>query len=99
MKPVLRTFTEATSGIVTGMVSPASANAYVMAVSADKADTTSAYANPETGSFLMRTLLNSDYTFTFEAEGFNRATRHQVISLGQSVDFGVVEMTPLRIEF
>ena len=94
LKPVIRTFTEATSGVVTGTVLPASAKAYVMGVSKDLADTTSAYADEVTGKFLLRMLKESDYTITIQANGFKTVTRTEAVELGKSKDLGTINLTP-----
>ncbi len=94
LKPVIRTFTEATSGVVTGTVLPASAKAYVMGVSKDLADTTSAYVDEVTGKFLLRMLQESDYTITIQANGYNTITRTEAVEVGKSKDLGTINLTP-----
>ena len=52
LKPVIRTFTEATSGAIKGNVQPLSANAAVFAISG--ADSLSALPDPVSGNYLIR---------------------------------------------
>lgn len=65
LKPVIRTYTEATSGAIEGVVSPANANAYVMAISASE-DTVGTYADTTSGEFIIGGLDAGDYMIKFE---------------------------------
>jgi len=55
LKPVIRTFTQATSGAIEGTVVPVKAKPYVMAIS-EAEDTFATYADTVTGYFLLRAI-------------------------------------------
>ena len=63
LKPVIRTYTEATSGAISGVISPADALPYVMAVS--NGDTLGSYAG-EDGHSLLKGIPEGTYSILFE---------------------------------
>jgi hypothetical protein len=63
LKPVIRTFSEANSGAVSGVVSPADATPYIMAVL--NSDTLGSYAG-EDGRFLLKGIPEGTYSILFE---------------------------------
>ena len=65
LKPVIRTYTEASSGAIKGSVTPVEAKPYIMAISA-KNDTLGTYADEETGFFLIRGVEAGDYDVEFK---------------------------------
>ncbi|MBR8535364.1 DUF4382 domain-containing protein [Carboxylicivirga sediminis] len=95
LKPVIRTFTEATSGAIKGSVTPVEATPYIMAVSADEEDTVGTYADTETGFFMLRGVEPGSYTITVQpAEGYLETTLEDV-----KVEFGqVTELETITIE-
>ena len=93
LKPVIHTFTEGTSGVITGTVLPANANAYVLGISKDLSDTTSAYANAVTGRFILCMLKESEYTITIQSAEYNTVTRSETIKFGKVKDFGTINLT------
>ncbi|TLX76520.1 DUF4382 domain-containing protein [Labilibacter sediminis] len=60
LKPVIRTFTEATSGAIEGNIIPVESRPYIHAITAEN-DTFSTYADEETGYFLIRALPEDVY--------------------------------------
>jgi len=54
LKPVIRTYNEATSGAIEGVVMPAVANSYIMAITTDEIDTLGTYAETTTGYFMFQ---------------------------------------------
>ncbi len=64
LKPVIRTFTKAITGAIRGIVSPADASPYVMAVM--DGDTTGTYAGDD-GKFFLKALPGGTYRVLFDA--------------------------------
>ena len=89
LKPVIRTFTEATSGAIKGVVQPAEAKPYVWAISAAQ-DTFGTKADTITGNFLVRGLEEGNYTVVINPanEDYEKITVEDI-----AVDLGVV--TPM----
>jgi hypothetical protein len=67
LKPVIKVFTEASGGSITGVVSPVDARPMVLAISASN-DTTSTLADTLTGVFLIRGLAAGTYTLDFKPD-------------------------------
>jgi len=81
LKPVIRTFTEATSGAIKGMVKPTEAKPYVMAISAAQ-DTLGTYADVETGYFLIRGVDAGDYRLVLEpAEPYRKKELSELVNV------------------
>jgi hypothetical protein len=98
LKPVIRVITQATSGAIRGTISPAEANAAVMAmVGADTVGTS--YAN-EDGFFLIRGLDAGTYTLMISSEeNYTDASVEDVeVVVGSVTDVGVIELIPLTEE-
>ncbi len=78
LKPVIRVFTEATSGAISGVVSPVESSPYIMSISQDL-DTVSTYADTSSGKFLIGGLSNGSYTVVVEPDsGFSPVTIEDV---------------------
>ncbi|WP_282036169.1 DUF4382 domain-containing protein [Saccharicrinis aurantiacus] len=60
LKPVIRTFTEATSGAIEGNITPIEASPLIYAITSDM-DTFSTYADKEDGYFMIRALPSNQY--------------------------------------
>lgn len=92
LKPVLRTFTEATSGAIKGVVSPLSANATVQATNGT--DIISAIPDPVTGAFLIRGVSAGTWTVTIDANnGYVDQTINNVsVTIGQVSDVGTITL-------
>ncbi len=99
LKPVIRTFTEATSGAIKGIVSPVESNVYIHAISEDL-DTISTYADSETGYFLIRALDEGEYKLKFlPVDGFQEKEIEDVpVTIGNVTDVGDVEIEAEIIE-
>ncbi len=93
LKPVIRTFTEATSGAIKGVVSPIQTRAYIHAIS-ENLDTVSTYADQETGAFLIRALDQGEYKVKFipEDDYLEKENEGVEVSVGVVTDLGVVEL-------
>jgi hypothetical protein len=78
LKPVVRTFTKATSGAISGVVSPADAMPYVMA--AMNGDTMGTYAG-EDGHFLLKALEEGMYSVIFKPLNTYRDTTIDNVSV------------------
>ena len=93
LKPVLRTFTEATSGAIKGVVSPLDANATVQAINA--IGIISAIPDPVTGAFLIRGVPPGPWSVFIDANnGYNDKTINNVIvTTGEVADIGSITLT------
>ncbi len=85
LKPVIRVFTEAVTGSIQGVVSPADANPQVRAVNDN--DTASTFADPVTGRFMIRGLAEALYNVEFFPEdGYSDTILHDIqVMAGHSV--------------
>jgi hypothetical protein len=93
LKPVIRTYTEATSGAINGNVVPVAAKPYVMAISAEN-DTLGTYADIETGFFLIKGIEPGTYQVKLEpVDGFQEKTIEGVeVQLGNVTQLGEVTL-------
>lgn len=93
LKPVIRTYTEATSGAINGNVVPVAAKPYVMAISAEN-DTLGTYADIETGFFLIKGIEPGTYQVKLEpVGGFQEKTIEGVeVQLGNVTQLGEVTL-------
>ncbi len=64
LKPVIKVFTEAVSGIIEGVVSPVDARPVILAISASD-DTSSSFADTLSGNFMFRGLPEGTYELQF----------------------------------
>lgn len=94
LKPVIRVYTEAESGAISGAVFPAVGAYYVMAVNGP--DTIGTYVGA-TGSFLISGLPSGTYSVTFlHTEGYLNVTIPMVeVTVGSVTDLGVVNIPVL----
>ncbi len=65
LKPVIRAYTEASDGAITGVVEPIEARPYVMVISANN-DTTGTFADTISGKFLIGGLNDGTYMINFK---------------------------------
>ncbi|HET9747116.1 MAG TPA: DUF4382 domain-containing protein [Chitinophagaceae bacterium] len=93
LKPVIRTFTEATSGAIKGSVSPAAANATVQATNG--VDILSAIPDATTGEFLIRGVPAGTWTVTIDANNgyIDQTINNVAVTVGQVADVGPVTLT------
>lgn len=89
LKPVIRPFTEATSGAIKGIVSPVDANPSVMAIA--NGDTIGALPGTD-GKYLLRGLAAGSYKVVFEpAAGYTTKTVENItVTVGEVTDMGTV---------
>jgi len=66
LKPVIRVYTEAISGSISGVVSPVESKPLVMAILEE--DTVSTYADTINGNFMLRGLFEGSYSLEIQAE-------------------------------
>lgn len=92
LKPVIRTFTEATSGAIKGIVSPIAAGATVSATNG--VDILSAIPDPVSGEFLIRGVSEGTWTVTIDANnGYIDQTIPNVsVTIGQVADIGSITL-------
>jgi len=93
LKPAFRTFTEALSGAIKGVVSPAAANATVQATNG--IGTLSAIPDPVTGEFLIRGVPDGVWSVFIDANnGYIDKTLNNIsVSIGQVTDVGSITLT------
>ena len=93
LKPVIRTFTEATSGAIKGIVMPLDADATVEATNG--VDILSAIPDPLTGQFLIRGVPPGTWTVAIDGNnGYIDQTKTNVaVTIGQVNDIGTVTLT------
>lgn len=93
LKPVVRTFTEATSGAIKGVVMPAAANATVQATNA--VGVLSAIPDPVTGQFLIRGVPDGVWTVLIDGNNgyLDQTINNVTVTIGQVTDIGTITLT------
>ena len=93
LKPVFRTFNEATSGAIKGVVSPLDANATVQAMNG--IGIISAIPDPVTGEFLIRGVPPGTWSVLIDGNnGYIDQTRNNIIvTIGEVADIGSITLT------
>ncbi|GAT63731.1 DUF4382 domain-containing protein [Paludibacter jiangxiensis] len=91
LKPVIRTFTKATSGAIKGMVSPVAAAPYVTAIAGG--DTIGTIAGSD-GKFLLRGIDAGTYKVVFQPVSpyTNKTVDNVLVTSGQVTDMGTVAL-------
>lgn len=94
LKPVLRTFADATSGAIKGVVSPVDAKPHIMAII--NSDTLGTIAD-DAGKFLIKGVPAGTYKIIFDpTDGFAEKTVEDVtVTLGEVKDMGTVSIDHL----
>lgn len=94
LKPVIRTFAEATSGAIKGVVSPVDAKPYVMAI-LNNTDTLGTIAD-SLGMFLIKGVPAGTYRLVFEpVDGYLEKTLENVsVSVGEVNNVGTITIEP-----
>ena len=92
LKPVIRSITEATSGAIKGVVTPAASLPAVFAIVAT--DTVATTYADSTGNFLLRGVPPGTYVVSFDAkEGYTDFQETNVgVSLGNVTDMGTISL-------
>lgn len=94
LKPVIRAFTEATSGAIKGVVMPFDANAWVYAIANTNDTIASAKPDATTGGFLMKGIPAGSYKVSINAvsNGFVEQIKDANVSNGAVTDIGTVTL-------
>lgn len=92
LKPVIRTFTEAQSGAIKGVVTPAESLPAVFAITGT--DTVASTYADQTGKFLLKGVPEGTYTVSFDPkDGFDPFQKTNVsVSTGLVTDLGIVAL-------
>jgi len=93
LKPLLHTFTEATSGAIKGVVSPIAANATVQASNA--VGVLSAIPDPVTGEFLIRGVPPGTWSVFIDANNgyIDQTINNVTVTIGEVADIGPITLT------
>ena len=93
LKPVLRTFSEATSGAIKGVVSPLAANATVQAING--IDIISAMPDPVTGEFLIRGVPPGPWSVLIDGNNgyIDKTINNVIVTTGEVADIGSITLT------
>jgi hypothetical protein len=93
LKPVIRTFTEATSGAIKGVVNPIDANATVQA-SDGLGGILTAIPDPVTGEFLIRGVPPGTWSVLIDGNnGYQDFTKNNVtVTIGEVADIGLITL-------
>lgn len=91
LKPVIRTYTKATSGAIKGVIEPAESKPYISVIS-ESFDTLGTYADTTTGNFLFKGLDAGEYKVEFEpVTGYlNYVIEDVEVITGLVTDLGIV---------
>jgi len=93
LKPVIRTFTEATSGAIKGVVMPVEAGATVQATNG--VDILNAIPDPVTGQFLIRGVPPGIWTVTVDGNNgyIDKTINNVTVTIGIVTDVGLTTLT------
>ena len=93
LKPVLRTFNEAISGAIKGVVSPAAANATVQATNG--IGILSAIPDPVTGEFLIRGVPDGVWSVLIDGNNgyIDQTINNVIVTTGVVADIGSITLT------
>ncbi len=94
LKPVIRVFTKATSGAISGVITPVAAKPYILAVSTAN-DSLGTYADTITGAFMLAGAPEGTYTIKIEPR-----TSYETVSVTNvEVSLGsVTELDPIVLD-
>lgn len=94
LKPVIKVFTEATSGSIVGTVSPEGVKSVVNAISSSN-EISSTYPDEVSGDFVIRGLDSGTYKIEIEPEeGYASVEKENInVALGGATDIGVINLT------
>jgi len=93
LKPVIRTFTEATSGAIKGVVSPIAANATIQATNG--VGILSAIPDPVTGEFLIRGVPAGTWSVLIDGNNgyIDKTINNIIVTVGDVADIGSITLT------
>ena len=94
LKPVLRTYTEATTGAIKGVVSPLAANATVQATDG-LGGVLGAIPDPVTGEFLIRGVPPGKWSLLIDGNSpyIDQTINNITVTLGEVADVGTITLT------
>jgi Domain of unknown function (DUF4382) len=94
LKPVIRTFTEATSGAIKGVVSPLAANATIQATNG-LGGVVNAIPDPVTGEFLIRGVPPGTWSVLIDANNgyIDQTINNITVTVGEVADIGSITLT------
>lgn len=92
LKPVIRTYSEATSGAIKGAVVPANSNSTAYAIQNGTDTIASAVADTTSGNFLIGGLPAGDYNVAIHADGYADTTLTGNVTTGSVTDLGSVQL-------
>ena len=93
LKPVIRTFTEATSGAIKGVVSPVAANATIQATNG-LGGVLSAIPDPLTGEFLIRGVPAGTWSVLIDGNNgyIDQTINNVTVTIGEVADIGSITL-------
>ncbi|MBK3516349.1 DUF4382 domain-containing protein [Carboxylicivirga marina] len=93
LKPVIRTFTEATSGSIKGIINPVNVRSYIAAISAAN-DTIGTFNDTISGEFLLRGIEAGNYEVEIEPGSDYEEQEFEGVSviLGEVTDLGTITL-------
>jgi len=94
LKPVIRTFTEATSGAITGVMTPNETRFEINAVSENLNDTLSTYSDTISGKFMFKGVADGKYHLKIKDE-INKQEIYidnVVVEIGESTNLGTISL-------
>lgn len=94
LKPVIRAFTKASSGAITGIVLPVAANATVYAIAPGNDTVSSTFANNLTGMFQLNGIPAGNYSVAIDGSGSYSDTTITNVSVftGASANVGTINL-------
>lgn len=92
LKPVIRTYSEATSGAIKGSVLPANAHSTAYAIQNATDTIASAVADTTSGNFLIGGLPAGDYNIALHTDGYADTTLTGNVTTGSVTDLGSVQL-------
>lgn len=92
LKPVIRTYSEATSGAIKGSVVPANSHSMVYAIQNTSDTIGSAIADTTSGNFLIGGLPAGNYNVAIHANGYADTTLPENVTTGAVTDLGAVQL-------
>ena len=92
LKPVIRTYSEATSGAIKGSVVPANSHSTAYAIQNATDTIASAVADTTSGNFLIGGLPAGDYNVAIHSDGYADTTLTGNVTTGSVTDLGSVQL-------
>lgn len=93
LKPVIRTYTKATTGAVKGIVLPVDAHSWVYAIQNTNDTISSAIADTTSGSFLIGGLTAGSYKIAIAAGNYRDTVINATVTTGVITDAGTLQLS------